>query len=1078
VAFRDSLPDDPADQLTLATHGQVGSVYGLAYDPALNVLYAAAYHKRGVPFGPAGPGGIYRIEVAGGAVTVLARLPAGADLHNFARNDDESAAAGVGQASLGGIALNADGSELTVANLADQKLYRVATADGSVLGSFDRGAPEDRKQRLFAVAWRNGALLHGVVKADDDGLQGFVYQSEADGTGLREVAAFDLAYGRRPPWYSWATFGGQGGNAQPMLTDIVGRTNGDLVLGLRDRRIDMSLVGTGPSVVPGGDILPAYRSGGRWVVTLQPEAYADDGPADEVVWGGLALMPGLDMVVAAAADAVTVAGGRALVGGQAWWFDNRGGARMASESLYRVAGGRTDSFVHGLGDVAALCDPYGDYPDLRGTATAGAATAAATATLIAAQTVSPTLTAEATVRWATQTAAAATGTAGAPATATRRADDLARLAASCGTDNPMFFVTCFVRDLDRNAVLAEPAIVAFNDTPNDDMDAHVVLASQEQVGATYGLAWDQARGQLYAGAFHKRGTFFGPGGPGAVYRIDVATGEVIEFARMAAGPDFHVPGGNFDEPAAPWVGKLSLGDVELDAAGGTLFVMNLWDRRVHRFSVPDGAELGSFPAGDEEASWIEDARPFGLGFRDGWLFQGVVDAAERAGAGGVPVGYVYRSRPDGAELAEVARFDLDYARPAGTLWNAWSDATGTDQPILSDIEFRPDGDLLLGLRDRRGDSQILTIGMGDLLPTVKNGDRWDVVTDPERYQDDVAPHQENTWGGLAAFPERDWVVTSALAPVTINSGGALWLDNETGANLRPESIYITFRGAQMLPTFAKSEGLGDVEGYCPPFQVPTVTPTDTEEPTATPTPSATPTASATPVPEPIYLPVILNEACEDRVQHADVVMVIDVSTSMSRPTSLGRAKLDAARDAVREFLGRMQLQGGPGGQDQVALVGFNDMWWLEQALTADRGALERAVDRLPGKLGQGTRLDLAVEGGLAALSGAGRNPANTPVMILLTDGLPNRVPTPVPSGSQEDTVLAVAARAKAAGVRLFTVGIGQPTDIDGRLLSAMANSPDMYFFTPDAEELRQIYAQIAVTIACPGGRHDWGKPWP
>ena len=36
-------------------------------------------------------------------------------------------------------------------------------------------------------------------------------------------------------------------------------------------------------------------------------------------------------------------------------------------------------------------------------------------------------------------------------------------------------------------------------------------------------------------------------------------------------------------------------------------------------------------------------------------------------------------------------------------------------------------------------------------------------------------------------------------------------------------------------------------------------------------------------------------------------------------------------------------------------------------------------------------------------------------MIFLTDGLPNRVPTPMPGGRQEDTVLAVAAEARAVG---------------------------------------------------------------
>jgi Mg-chelatase subunit ChlD len=405
------------------------------------------------------------------------------------------------------------------------------------------------------------------------------------------------------------------------------------------------------------------------------------------------------------------------------------------------------------------------------------------------------------------------------------------------------------------------------------------------------------------------------------------------------------------------------------------------------------------------------------------------------------------------------------------------------QPILADIEFRPDGDPILGLRDRQGDMQPFTIGMGDLLPTVRTGDRWDVITDPEVYQDDVAPHVENVWGALAAFPGKDWVVASALAPVTINSGGALWFDNASGAVERKESLYETFNGdPAMLPTFAKSQGLGDLEAFCPaellPTPTPTFTPSPSPSPTSSPTATWTPSPTATPVPVPIYLPILLSEECSDRTQHADIAIVIDVSTSMDRPSASGLRKMEAAQEAVRSFLATMEGTAGSVGEDQVALVGFNDDWWLEQGLTANRTALEAAINRLPARVAQGTRLDLAVEGGLAALASPARNPANSPVMVLLTDGLPNRVPTPSPAGSQEDTVLAVAARAKAAGVRLFTVGLGARTDIDAALMAAMATAPELFFYAPDAEELADIYSQIAYTIACPGGRHDWSRPWP
>jgi Mg-chelatase subunit ChlD len=231
-------------------------------------------------------------------------------------------------------------------------------------------------------------------------------------------------------------------------------------------------------------------------------------------------------------------------------------------------------------------------------------------------------------------------------------------------------------------------------------------------------------------------------------------------------------------------------------------------------------------------------------------------------------------------------------------------------------------------------------------------------------------------------------------------------------------------------------------------------------------------------PCPIWLPVLLGERCDDVLTRADIVLVLDDSTSMRRLTRTGRPKLAAVLDAARLFLDRVDLDAADGHRDQVAIVGFNDTVWTEQALTADKAALLAAIDRLPARMAEGTRLDRAVTGGADALAGPARDPANTPVLVLLTDGLPNRVPTPAPSGSQENTVLAAAARVKAAGVRLYTVGLGEPTDIDARLLSAMASQPEMYYYAPDAEDVAHIYAQVATTLRCPAGRHDWGKPWP
>lgn len=173
-----------------------------------------------------------------------------------------------------------------------------------------------------------------------------------------------------------------------------------------------------------------------------------------------------------------------------------------------------------------------------------------------------------------------------------------------------------------------------------------------------------------------------------------------------------------------------------------------------------------------------------------------------------------------------------------------------------------------------------------------------------------------------------------------------------------------------------------------------------------------------------------------------------------------------------------------GGHDQVAVVGFNDTAWIQAPLAADGPALAAALGALADRMAEGTRLDLALSRGAEALEAPERRDENTGVIVLMTDGLPNRVPTPDPTGSQDDTVRMVADAAKAADVQIYTIGVGRPDDpnpigrINAPLLEDVATRPDMYYETPDAEELDAIYEAIAFTIACPPGRHKWGEPWP
>ncbi len=233
---------------------------------------------------------------------------------------------------------------------------------------------------------------------------------------------------------------------------------------------------------------------------------------------------------------------------------------------------------------------------------------------------------------------------------------------------------------------------------------------------------------------------------------------------------------------------------------------------------------------------------------------------------------------------------------------------------------------------------------------------------------------------------------------------------------------------------------------------PTPTPTRTQTPTVTPTPTATATATATREPQALYLPLLLHLRCGDTERNADVVLVLDASTSMSETTSPGGpSKLQAAKDAARVFLGQLVP-----GRDQAALVQFNSEATLLVPLTDQPAAAIAGLDRI--SQAGGTAIDKALLAGAAALQVPQRRPSNNAVLVLLTDG--------EPTGTTREQVLAAAVTAQEQAL-VFTIGLGQA--VDQELLRAIASRPSGFFYAPDTSQLAIIYAQIAYEIPCRPG---------
>lgn len=166
------------------------------------------------------------------------------------------------------------------------------------------------------------------------------------------------------------------------------------------------------------------------------------------------------------------------------------------------------------------------------------------------------------------------------------------------------------------------------DAPNPNM-----LASIQEVGATWGLGMQQQAQKVYTSALVKRHVGLGPMGIGGLYQYDLANGSLASFdlqglptvnggalnfgsiqRNVVPGDIQHDGSDNFaltmkdmvatyDIDVFDKVGKAGIGDIDVSEDGNTLWVVNLYDRSLVAIDVssgePDFNSIRSYPIMDQ-----------------------------------------------------------------------------------------------------------------------------------------------------------------------------------------------------------------------------------------------------------------------------------------------------------------------------------------------------------------------------------------------------------------------------------------------------------------------------------------------
>jgi len=148
---------------------------------------------------------------------------------------------------------------------------------------------------------------------------------------------------------------------------------------------------------------------------------------------------------------------------------------------------------------------------------------------------------------------------------------------------------------------------------------------------------------------------------------------------------------------------------------------------------------------------------------------------------------------------------------------------------------------------------------------------------------------------------------------------------------------------------------------------------------------------------------------EVKRQGVDIVVAVDVSRSMLvEDGGGGLTRLERARREVQDLLDHL-------GGDRIGLVAFAGTAFVECPLTLDHGAARLFLSALETELipTQGTDLAAAIRTSLGAFDEGAGQPSRA--ILLITDG-----------EDHSGEALTAAEEAAAAGVRIFTMGIGAP----------------------------------------------------
>ncbi len=243
----------------------------------------------------------------------------------------------------------------------------------------------------------------------------------------------------------------------------------------------------------------------------------------------------------------------------------------------------------------------------------------------------------------------------------------------CNLNNLRMGTTCFVNGDNNND---KETFVTFDynaagPSVNGNLES---MATDAQIGAVWGLAYNIPKHRVYVSAVERRHTGYTNNGPGAIFQIDITdpiNPVVTHFINISnPGADQHqdlaTGGANLipsrDANSFFNVGKLSIGDIDISNDGNTLWAMNLNTRSLVEIAVPTATEIATYSIPGTLCNDINEVRPWAIKVHKNKVYVGVVCSGENDGDFEA---HVLELQDDGTFLV-VTTVDLGY--PKEEVW--------------------------------------------------------------------------------------------------------------------------------------------------------------------------------------------------------------------------------------------------------------------------------------------------------------------------------------------------------------------------------------------------------------------------